>query len=130
MVLVIDLGLALILVLSLLSGWKNGIVESLFSLAAWVGGILGAFHGGQVLLDRLPPSIQSIPGAPILAAVLAFLVVFLIIRVVGLAIGSGGKSGPGGTDRFWASPLGPSAGSSLRQRLPLSWSPTCRGRLV
>ena len=100
MVLAIDIGLLLICILSLLSGWKNGIFESLFSLAAWVGGILVAFHASRPLLERMPPSIQAIPGAPILAAVAAFLVAFLLIRVTGHAIGSSAQAGPGGTDRF------------------------------
>ena len=100
MVTAIDIGLLLVILLSLFSGWRSGLLESVFSLAAWVGGILVAFQLSPRLYDRLPESLQRIPGAAVLAAVATFLVAFVIIRLLGMALNASSKAGPGSTDRF------------------------------
>lgn len=100
MVIAVDIGLALVFLLSLLSGWKNGLIESVFSLAAWVAGAYVAFRLSGPLLEKLPPSIQGVPGAPLLAAVVGFLGAFAVVRLAGLAIASGKKSKVEGVDRF------------------------------
>ncbi|MBD3161379.1 MAG: hypothetical protein GF346_04165 [Candidatus Eisenbacteria bacterium] len=87
MVLAVDVGLAVVVALSLLAGLRNGLLDTVVSIAAWVGGILAGFHFAPGVLDLLPDWAQRIPGAEILAGVFLFLIAFALIRLVGSAMG-------------------------------------------
>ena len=113
MVLVVDFGLVLLALLSFLSGWRNGFVETLFSIGAWVGGILIAFHATESLLLLLPEWADSIPGAEIILGVLVFLVAFVVIRLIGHAAGSGAQRAIDPGDRAFGGLLGLARGLLL-----------------
>ncbi len=100
MVGITDIGLGVLVVLSLLAGFKNGFVESLFSLAAWLGGILLGMHLAATVLARLPQVVQRIPGAAILIGVLLFLIAYALLKLLGAAMGSKGGKEPGVGDRW------------------------------
>ncbi|MDM7915304.1 MAG: CvpA family protein [Candidatus Eisenbacteria bacterium] len=102
---VIDVGLGLLLFLSIASGLRNGFLESVVSLLAWIAGLLAAFHGARPLVEQLPRAVQRVPGSEVLLGVLLFLVAFAALRVLGLLLGvSSGK--PDGADRLLGGLLG------------------------
>jgi membrane protein required for colicin V production len=100
MVQVADIGLAVLVLLSLLAGFKSGFVESLFSLAAWLGGVLLGVHLAKPVLDHLPAVVQRIPGAVFLVGVLLFLIAYAILRLIGGALGGKGGTEPAAGDRW------------------------------
>ena len=95
-----DIALAVLVLLSLLAGFKNGFIESLFSLAAWLGGILLGVHLAVPVLDKLPGFIHRIPGAVYLVGVLVFLIAYAVLRLLGAALGAKGGKEPSGGDRW------------------------------
>lgn len=96
----IDLGLVVIVVLSLLAGVKNGLLDSVFSLASWILGGLAAFRGSEPVLGKLPARFQTLPGAQILTGVLLFLLTYFLVRMIGTLVGGSSKEGTGALDRF------------------------------
>jgi membrane protein required for colicin V production len=95
-----DISLAVLVLLSLLAGFKNGFVESLFSLAAWLGGILLGVHLARPVLDRLPALVHRIPGAVFLVGVLLFLLAYALLRLLGAALGARSGKEPTAGDRW------------------------------
>jgi len=91
MVLAVDIGLLLVVLLSLLSGWRSGFLDTLFSIAAWFGGILIAFHAAVPLQHALPGWTDLIPGVKIVVGVGVFLLSFAAIRLIGHLAGGGGR---------------------------------------
>ncbi|NWF91212.1 MAG: CvpA family protein [Ignavibacteriaceae bacterium] len=106
MVGVTDLGLVILVGLSFLAGFRNGFVESLFSLAAWLGGILLGVHLARPALSRLPATIQGVPGAVIVTGVLVGLLSYAVLRVLGSAAGGQGGRDRGAGDRWLGGLLG------------------------
>ena len=102
----IDLGLVVIVVLSLLAGLKSGLVDSIFSLASWVVGGLVAFRGSGPILTHLPARFQQLPGSQLLAGVLLFLATYFVIRLIGSMLGGQSKEGAAGADRFFGTLFG------------------------
>jgi membrane protein required for colicin V production len=100
MVGITDIGLAVLVLLSLLAGFKNGFIESLFSLAAWLGGILLGVHLAEVTLAHLPGIVHRIPGAVYLVGVLLFLIAYAVLRLLGAALGARSGKEPGTGDRW------------------------------
>ena len=113
MVLIVDLGLVLILLLSFLSVWRNVFVETLFSIAAWVGGTLIAFHATQPLLVLLPEWTDSIPGVELILGIVVFLVAFVLIRLIGHAAGSDAQRAVDPGDRAFGGLVGIARGLLL-----------------
>ncbi len=100
MSILIDVGLAAVVVLSLLAGIKTGLVDSVFSLASWVVGGLVAFRASAPILSHLPDRFQAIPGAVVLTGVLLFLATYFVIRSIGTLASGSSKGGSSGLDRF------------------------------
>jgi membrane protein required for colicin V production len=96
----VDLGLVVVVVLSLLAGVKNGLLDSVFSLASWVLGGLAACRASGPVLGRLPARFQALPGAQILTGVLLFLLTYFLVRMVGSLVTKSSKEGTGPLDRF------------------------------
>ena len=113
MVLAVDIGVILITLLSLISGWRNGFMETIFSIAAWVGGLLIAFHGSRPVLEALPDWADAIPGAEFVVGVLLFLVAFVVIRLIGHAAGSSGERAIDPGDKGLGGLLGLVRGAAL-----------------
>jgi membrane protein required for colicin V production len=109
----IDLGLAVVVVLSLLAGLKSGLVDSVFSLASWVVGGLVAFRVSSPVLAQLPARFQNLPGALLLTGVLLFLVTYFVIRMIGSLVGGSSKEGATGLDRFFGTLFGLARGVFL-----------------
>ncbi|MBM3285759.1 MAG: CvpA family protein [Candidatus Eisenbacteria bacterium] len=113
MVGVTDLGLVILVVLSLVAGFRNGFVESLFSLAAWLGGVLLGVHLAHPVLSRLPATIQRVPGVVIVTGVLVGLLAFALLRLLGAAAGGQGGKDRGAGDRWLGGLLGLARGLFL-----------------
>jgi membrane protein required for colicin V production len=113
MTLALDLGLVFVALLSVLSGWRNGFLETLFSIGAWIGGILIAFHATAPLLVFLPVWADSIPAVELILGVVVFLVAFVVIRLIGHAAGGGGQRAIDPGDRAFGGLLGIARGLFL-----------------
>src|SRR5512141_1112138 len=100
MAIAVDLGLALVLLLSLAAGLKDGFLDSLFSVASWIGAGLVAIYLPRWILDTLPGGIRSFPGISILVGVVLFLATFFVIRIIGMMASGSGKSEVGTLDRI------------------------------
>lgn len=113
MVLAVDLGLGLVLLLSLLAGYRSGFLDTLVSLAAWVGGVFVAIYLGEPILQQLPERARSIPGTGVVLGVLLFLLTFAAIRLVGHAAGAGEHEAKDAGDRFLGALVGAGRGILL-----------------
>jgi uncharacterized membrane protein required for colicin V production len=113
MVGITDLGLVILVLLSLIAGFRSGFVESLFSLAAWLGGILLAIHLARPAVNRLPEGLQHVPGAVIVAGVLIGLIGFAILRLLSAAAGGQNGKDRGAGDRWLGGLLGLARGLFL-----------------
>jgi membrane protein required for colicin V production len=113
MVILVDVGLVLVVLLSLIAGMRSGFVETLFSLAAWIGGIVIAIHVSRPLLDLMPESVQEIPGAIYVLGVLVFLVAFALINLVGMLAGHRKERATQAGDRILGGILGLARGIFL-----------------
>jgi membrane protein required for colicin V production len=102
----VDIGLVVVIVLSLLAGLKSGLLDSVFSLASWVVGGLAALRLPGPVLAHLPARFQQLPGAQILTAVLVFLATYFVIRMVGSLLARSSKEEASGLDRFMGSLFG------------------------
>jgi len=109
----VDLGLVLVVVLSIIAGVRDGFVDSLFSIASWLGGALVALYASHVVLAHLPEALRTFPGISILAGVLLFLLTFFVVRIVGMAITGHGKSAIGPIDRLLGVGIGMARGALL-----------------
>jgi len=114
---VLDIGILLVVLLSLLGGFRSGFLESIFSFAAWLVGALVAFYGWRPVLEHLPARMRGLPGAPILVGVLVFLALFFLIRLVGLMITGDGKPGAPPIDRLLGAVFGLARGLFLAATL-------------
>ncbi len=113
MAIAVDLGLLVVLLLSLGAGLKDGFLESLFSMASWIGGVLVAVYLPRAILGSLPTGIRTFPGITILIGVVFFLAAFFVIRIIGMAVTGNGKSQPGPVDRLLGMALGVARGFIL-----------------
>jgi uncharacterized membrane protein required for colicin V production len=113
MAIAVDLSLLVVLLLSLGAGLKDGFMESLFSIASWIGGVLIAIYFPRLILGSLPAGIRNFPGIAILIGVVFFLAAFFVIRIVGMAVTGNGKSHPGPLDRLLGMILGVGRGLLL-----------------
>jgi hypothetical protein len=99
MVFAVDLGLAFVLFLSLIAGLRNGFLDTLISIAAWLGSLLVAVYLSEPILVRLPEWARSVPGAGVVLGVLLFLISFAAIRLIGHAAGAGEHEATDAGDR-------------------------------
>lgn len=113
MAIAVDLGLALVLLLSLAAGLKDGFLDSLFSVASWIGAGLVAIYLPRWILDTLPGGIRSFPGISILVGVVLFLATFFVIRIIGMMASGSGKSEVGTLDRILGLAVGIARGILL-----------------
>ena len=82
--------------------WR-GLIRTVFGLAAWILGLLGAPLVGMVIGQRF-----GISGVPMwVLYVLAFLATFIVVRVIGMLFLKGARSvGLAGVDRMLGAALG------------------------
>jgi membrane protein required for colicin V production len=99
MALVVDFGLAIVLLFSIVAGARNGFLDSLFSVASWIVGGVAALNLPRVLLPHLPLAVRAFPGAAIIAGVIVFLIVFALVRLLGMAISTIATPAAGPIDR-------------------------------
>jgi uncharacterized membrane protein required for colicin V production len=92
MVTLVDIGLGLLAFLSLVAGWRNGFLDSLLSLAAYLAGIVAAVQLTPIISTHLPPWAERVPGSHIVLGVFLFLAAFFLVRLIG-AWQASGKSG-------------------------------------
>ena len=78
----LDIVIAVVLVISLISGLKNGLIRAVFSLAGIVGGVILAGHYYASLGRKIPLD------NPQWAEIVAYVIIFIIVLIVALAIGS------------------------------------------
>ncbi len=100
MALAVDIGLGLILLLSIIAGMRNGFADSLFSVASWLGGAILALYLPRAIVPHLPSGVRGFPGIAILTGVLIFLATFFVVRLLGVAVTGNGKPKPGPIDRM------------------------------
>ncbi|MEJ5264472.1 MAG: CvpA family protein [Bacteroidales bacterium] len=80
----IDIILIILLLFAALSGFKNGLIRELTSLAAWILGIFLAVKLTQMFSPLLTPSIIH---SPTVAKIIMFAVIFMGVVVVVTIIG-------------------------------------------
>lgn len=113
MVLAVDIALALVLFLSLLTGLRNGFLDTLVSLGAWIGSLLVAVYLSQPIKDQLPDWAGGIPGSTMLVGLLLFLVCFALIRLIGHVAGAGEHEATDAGDRVLGAIVGAARGVLL-----------------
>lgn len=113
MVTLIDIGLALLVFLSLVAGWRNGLVDSLFSFAAYLVGIVVAVQVTPVVAGHLPSWAGRVPGANIVLGVFLFLAAFFVVRLIGSTTSSKRKKDPEFSDSLLGGLLGLARGLFL-----------------
>jgi membrane protein required for colicin V production len=113
MVFAVDLGLAFVLFLSLIAGLRNGFLDTLISIAAWLGSLLVAVYLSEPILVRLPEWARSVPGAGVVLGVLLFLISFAAIRLIGHAAGAGEHEATDAGDRALGAVVGAARGLLL-----------------
>jgi membrane protein required for colicin V production len=97
-----DWFVAIALAVSVGIGLLRGLIRTVFALAAWVTGVLGAPLLGPDAIRALPP---EVPHA--VTYFVVFLVLFVIVRVLGaLAARALHGIGLGGADRLLGAALG------------------------
>ncbi len=80
----VDFILILILLLAAISGFKNGLIKEITSLAAWVLGIFLAVKLTKVFVPFINPSvIHSSSIAKIVVFAIIFFVVVILVNIVG-----------------------------------------------
>ncbi len=80
----IDLFFLFILILFVGFGFWSGFVKSLFKLAAWIGGVAGAYFGDDLFGSFLQANIAVDPlMIKILCHVLGFIIPFVVLNLIG-----------------------------------------------
>ena len=103
----LDLIVLLVLVLTVVRGLMRGMVDTLFSLAAWIVAFVSGKWGALVVAPLLPAGIES-PGIRYFAAFsMIFLVVLIGVLLLGHALTALVKAvGLGGADKVLGGALG------------------------
>jgi uncharacterized membrane protein required for colicin V production len=70
-----------------LGAWK-GLVKTLFQMAAWAAGALGAWTSGQLITPLLIANIANLPpfGLTAFSGFLGFILCFVIVRLIGVIL--------------------------------------------
>ena len=68
------------------AGFFNGFAKEIFSLAAWVISIVGAWYFGPLLFPYINPYISNAEASSIASFVALFLILFILIRLSGTVI--------------------------------------------
>jgi uncharacterized membrane protein required for colicin V production len=114
MTLVVDIGLALCFVLTILAGVRNGFFRELFALLGVVGGIWVGLRFTPVILGYVPPAIQHSGAAGAIVFTVLFLLAFAALSITGAAFAAlweGKKAG--GASRILGLVLGAARGILL-----------------
>jgi membrane protein required for colicin V production len=85
-----DILLAAIMIGSALLAFIHGIIKELFTLAAWIVGVIAAILFAGVVGSWFPVNML---GEPHLRFLVAFLLILVLVLVVGAVVGSALKSG-------------------------------------
>lgn len=117
----LDLIVLLVLVLTVVRGLMRGMVDTLFSLAAWVLAFVLGKWGALVVAPLLPIGVES-PGIRYFAAfALVFLVVLIGVLLLGHALATLVKAvGLGGADKVLGGALGLVKGLAILVGLTLA----------
>ncbi len=113
MVMAVDLGFVFVLFLSILGGVRNGFVETLISLAAFMAGILAAFHLPRPLVRHLPEWAQAASWVEILLGIVLFLLAVLLVRLIGTVAGGDASRAHDSSSRSLGAILGFARGALL-----------------
>ncbi|MDA8127734.1 MAG: CvpA family protein [Betaproteobacteria bacterium] len=117
----LDVIVALVLVLTVVRGWMRGMVDTLFSLAAWILAFLLGKWGALLVAPLLPTGIES-PGIRYFAGfAVVFLVVLIGVLLLGHILSSLVKAvGLGGADRALGGVVGFAKGLAILAGLTLA----------
>ncbi len=103
----LDIIVLLVLVLTVVRGLMRGMVDTLFSLAAWLLAFLLGKWGALMVAPMLPVSIENPAIRYFAGYVVVFLVVLIGVLLLGHALSSMVKAaGLGGTDKVLGGVLG------------------------
>lgn len=78
----------LLLLLAVIKGLRQGLVESLFSFAAWLIGLVAALKLSAVVANRLQEYSPSTKWLPLLSFLLVFILVAFLVNMAGKLISS------------------------------------------
>lgn len=117
----LDVIVALVLVLTVVRGWMRGMVDTLFSLAAWILAFLLGKWGALLVAPLLPAGIES-PGIRYFAGfAVVFLVVLIGVLLLGHILSSLIKAvGLGGADKALGGVVGFAKGLAILAGLTLA----------
>ncbi|MDR1759586.1 MAG: CvpA family protein [Fibrobacter sp.] len=104
----IDLFFLFILMLFVGFGFWAGFVKSLFKLAAWIGGVAGAYFGDVLFGNFLQLNVAADPLIiKILCYVLGFIIPFIILNLIGYFLTRFLKATPlSGANRLFGAAFG------------------------
>lgn len=118
---VLDLIVLLVLLLAVVRGLMRGMVDTLFSLAAWILAFVLGKWGAAMLAPLLPVAVET----PSIRYFAAFAVIFLVVLIGVLLLGHMlaalvRTAGLGGTDRVLGGALGLAKGVVILVGLTLA----------
>ncbi len=118
---VLDIIVLLLLLLTVVRGLMRGMVDTLFSLAAWILAFVLARWGAATLAPLLPVAVESASIRFFAAFAVIFLVVLIGVLLLGHALASLVKaSGFGSADRVFGGVLGLAKGLVILTGLTLA----------
>lgn len=83
----LDIVIGIILLLFALAGLKNGIIREAFALAAFIGGVYGAFRLSNFVGEKLSTIINvSQEWMSVISFIIVFIILALIINLIGKGI--------------------------------------------
>ncbi len=83
----LDMMVVLSVAVASIFGAIRGFVKEIFSLAAWIGGVVALRVFQPQAADMLVPSVGTDTGASVLAASLVFGLAFIVIKIAGSQLG-------------------------------------------
>ena len=118
---VLDLIVLLVLLLAVVRGLMRGMVDTLFSLAAWILAFVLGKWGAAMLAPLLPVSVESPSIRYFAAFALIFLVVLIGVLLLGHLLATLVRTaGLGGADRVFGGVLGLAKGVVILVGLTLA----------